>query len=378
MFLIREIEPPKLKYLKVLGYEKYYIVHKMSHLAILTKELKETSVSFLDNTLELIAIKKDDFESTVTNYLRAYERKRVMINIYNEVKLRKVRLQQEKLILDGYLDENTELDPFKEKFKNYLSTAFLPNMLTEKHFNYLNEIGKLEELLSKQNKAVKKYEKVNSVMVEYTRNIASTRSKIKNLKKGITKSFKKFVSTLRYTDSFTYDGESKHDVYMKDIMVCYMRRKLFRENDILNVFLLAKKIEEIEYFPIFYRMFKKEWAVKKGTPEYENIDWLFFTLIDSEVSLQAGCTNEFVAGTLEILKIYSHLMRFGTIKFFIYRIISCLMAADPARVHKFVSLTEEQVLSITANKKGGLLKKCNEEDSEAKFSKAPHFEISGC
>lgn len=159
VFLIREIEPPKLKYLKVLGYEKYYIVHKMSHLAILTGELAETNVSFLDNSLELIAIKKSAFEEKVTEYLRAYERKSIMIKIYNDEKLRKIRIARERQILAGELDENTELDPFKAKYKDYLKNAFLPEMLKDRHFEFLKNIGKLQEFLSKQNKAVKKYDK---------------------------------------------------------------------------------------------------------------------------------------------------------------------------------------------------------------------------
>ena len=158
IFLIREIEPPKLKYLKVLGYEKYYIVHKMSHLAILTGELAETSVSFLDNSLELIAIKKRNFEAKVTEYLRAYERKRIMIKIYNDEKIRKIQLARERQILAGELDENAEIDPFKEKFRDYLKNSFLPEMMKQHHFDYLEKIGKLQELLAKQNKAVKKYE----------------------------------------------------------------------------------------------------------------------------------------------------------------------------------------------------------------------------
>jgi hypothetical protein len=233
----------------------------------------------------------------------------------------------------------------------------------------------LQETLAKQNKAVKKYENQNLEPVEYNRIIAQTRKEIRILRNPITKKFKKFISALRFTDSFTYGDESKNNVYMKDVMICYMRRKLFRENDILNVFLLAKKIQELEYFPIYYRMFKKDQADQKGTPGYENINWLFFTLIDSEVSLNAGCTNEFVVGTLEILKAYHHLMRFGTIKFFLYRIMSMLVAANPENENKFVSLTEDQVLSITENKKGGLLKENGE--IEEGHDSAPHFEIAG-
>ena len=137
VYLIREIEPSKLKYLKVLGYQKYYIVHKMSHLSLLTGQLQSSDVSFLDNSLELIAIKKNSFEATVTEYLRAYERKRVMIEIYNEEKLRKIRLARERKRELGELEEGEEVDPFKQKYADYLKKSFLPHMLKERHTNYL-------------------------------------------------------------------------------------------------------------------------------------------------------------------------------------------------------------------------------------------------
>jgi hypothetical protein len=86
VFLVREIEPSKVKYLKLLGHSKYYIVHKMSHLATLLDKFDEKSVSFLDNSLEIFAIKKTDFESVVTEYLRSFNRKSIMVDIYNEVK----------------------------------------------------------------------------------------------------------------------------------------------------------------------------------------------------------------------------------------------------------------------------------------------------
>jgi hypothetical protein len=58
------------------------------------------------------------------------------------------------------------------------------------------------------------------------------------------------------------------------------------------------------------------------------LSWLFFTLIDTEVSLRAGCTNEFVTGSLEILKEFHPIMRFSAIKFFMMKILSIMTVAD--------------------------------------------------
>jgi len=84
VFLIREIEPLKLKYFKALGFDKYYIVHKMSHLARLANQVRSSSISFLDNSLELFAIRKDEFEKHVTEYMDTFTRKKNLVYMFNK------------------------------------------------------------------------------------------------------------------------------------------------------------------------------------------------------------------------------------------------------------------------------------------------------
>ena len=49
VFLIREIEPLKTKFFKGLGLHKYYVVNKMSQIAILTKQMDVKNIIFLEN-----------------------------------------------------------------------------------------------------------------------------------------------------------------------------------------------------------------------------------------------------------------------------------------------------------------------------------------
>jgi hypothetical protein len=143
------------------------------------------------------------------------------------------------------------------------------------------------------------------------------------------------LATLKETDKlFNVKVDNYYNVYMKDLLVCFMRRKNFEVQEIIDVFLIALKLGELEYFLIYYRQFKKSFADKKNTESYENLNWVFFTLVDSEMSLRAGCSNEFLNGVLEVLKAYHGLMRFSTIKLFVQRAIAVIVAADNSKGDK--------------------------------------------
>ena len=73
VFLIREIEPIKTKFFRGLGLHKYYVVNKMSQIAVLTKELKVRDIVFLENSLDIFAINTTIFEARIATYLKPEE-----------------------------------------------------------------------------------------------------------------------------------------------------------------------------------------------------------------------------------------------------------------------------------------------------------------
>ena len=109
--------------------------------------------------------------------------------------------------------------------------------------------------------------------------------------------FGRYLSYLNSSDSFTFSPVTDEYLPLRDILICILRKKQIATSDVIDAFMLTHKLEQPEYMPIFYKKFKTLWKKStKGTEDYENVDWLFYTLIDSEVSLRAGCINEFLAG----------------------------------------------------------------------------------
>jgi hypothetical protein len=125
-------------------------MHKMSNLVLLTKGIPEGSIVFLENTLELVAVKKQDFENQVTNYLKAYTRKNAMITQYNKQQLAKVSFIKDSEVVDNkkYFEEE-KIDPFKLKHKEYQDNIFLPIKTDPQDLlNYLNNYDHLKEKLT--------------------------------------------------------------------------------------------------------------------------------------------------------------------------------------------------------------------------------------
>lgn len=176
-------------------------------------------------------------------------------------------------------------------------------------------------------------------------------------------------------DSFSFSQVTDNYMGLRDILICIIRKKQITVSDVIDAFMLTHKLGQLEYMTIFYKKFKVLWKTQvKGTEDYENVDWLFYTLIDSEVSLKAGCMNEFLAGQIDVLKAYHSVMRFTTIRFFFLRILGIMSACDSSKDEKFVDMTEEMMLFVTASSKGGVMDKFEGEVKE--YSEISHISIT--
>lgn len=68
-------------------------------------------------------------------------------------------------------------------------------------------------------------------------------------------------------------------------------------------------------------------------------------------------------------------MRFNTLKFFLLRILAVISGCDSSKDGKFVDLTEEMMLFITASSKGGVLEKFEGQITE--YPQQTHVTIQG-
>lgn len=170
-------------------------------------------------------------------------------------------------------------------------------MVKQDHLDYISKIEILREKSKQLNDVIKYYESQDFETKGFRNDLADVKYKIKELQSVVTPGFYKYLGYLNSTDSFTFTPVTDNYMALRDILVCIIRKKQVTVSDVIDAFMLTHKLGQPEYMNIFYKKFKTLWKTSsKGTEDYENVDWVFYTLIDSEVSLKAGCMNEFLAG----------------------------------------------------------------------------------
>jgi hypothetical protein len=97
-------------------------------------------------------------------------------------------------------------------------------MLKQHHLDYLSRIYKLEEIVILMNKEIAEHDHAFRKQ-QYRIKVKQIKSEIGVLSKDINPEFKKYILLLKSGDRFKFNDVISDYVYMKDVMVCFMRMK---------------------------------------------------------------------------------------------------------------------------------------------------------
>ena len=161
---------------------------------------------------------------------------------------------------------------------------------------------------------------------------------------------KEFFSILKDCDRSMLENDIyPKNWYMYHVMSDYLAQDTYTVDSIVNTFLLTKRLNREEYFSHFYSNYKKYF--KNHKEKQKDLNNLFYGLIDSEVSLRAGCANEFIDGYCSIIKTYYKQLRANLVGKMILRVLTIYAAATPGNV--VCRLTEPQLEFLEELDNGG-------------------------
>ena len=158
-----------------------------------------------------------------------------------------------------------------------------------------------------------------------------------------------------YKSMLDFDTQPKN-WYLVELLNDYLSnsKKTFTTDSVLNAFLLAKRTDKMEYFSHYYRKYNKLLKKKPDTVD-KALGELFYNLIDSEVSLEAGCSNEFLYGYHSILQKFWKEIDLKLLHYMILRVLAVYNAS--IKGDSVSRLTEIQIEFLEDLPKGGNLRR---------------------
>ena len=142
--------------------------------------------------------------------------------------------------------------------------------------------------------------------------------------------------------------------YLLELLNDYLSQESFTADSVANAFVLAKRTDRLEIFSHYYRQYNKMYK-KRPNQVDGSLGELFFNLIDSEVSLEAGCSNEFLYGFHSILNTFCEELDPKLIQSMIIRMLAVYNAS--IKQDYVAKLTLTQIEFLEELKKIGRIKR---------------------
>lgn len=122
---------------------------------------------------------------------------------------------------------------------------------------------------------------------------------------------------------------------MLDIVSKYQKESCFKIESIFNIFFISVKMGKLEIFADYYKRFKMAEKTDKlnashyPDPKRKQIHDIFFNLLDSEMSITSGCSNEFVYSYLYLVEVYWTYLSEDMVWNMIMRAVTILQICSP-------------------------------------------------
>ena len=391
-WLIKRVKPRQYRLFDGFGIDYYFAIHKLSFVIqqirwIAEKSLLATIVYF-DSSLEMIGLKWEVFEKCVLVKVKEKENRYV----FSRDEMKRLRRGDEDESSESELSSEEEEGTMieieqipkmrKEENKRFVYKGFGNHKLFERCYTDINQIEiknqkLLQNLLSKETNE-------NAIWIKKQNMKKITKEKIEEIKSSIRSSQKKLdfkhYTTYREQMKIIYNffilNQNLKKGDFEDLLIDYLNKpKKYTAEDIIDIFFLTEKLGKLEWFIFFFREYKKNSKFlnlnNKKKEKEEGLNDLFFNLIDSEVSLRAGCVNEFIYGQIFILDTYFKRMRYECILSICNRLAA--IYAVSVRKSKSIVLTKSMKNYFCGQgfRQGNLVK---DDDSESDFD----FQLGNC
>lgn len=141
--------------------------------------------------------------------------------------------------------------------------------------------------------------------------------------------FNKFTQLIEIVENLTATYPGKNE-YILEILLDFMNSKNFEAQGVLHFFLVCRAVERLDLFLMYYSKFMKRHKVYWETfsehkrKQMNSINDLFFTLVDSEVSLLSGNVSEFIDGQVWVIEKFSEKMSSNLLLNMVERVVVLL------------------------------------------------------